>query len=57
LLTHIELSFLLSSTKASLLAALVFVIDKKTDLISAPHALVYFAVVIFFVYFKVQGLS
>jgi hypothetical protein len=57
LLRHIELSFLLSSTKASLLAALVFVIDKKTDLISAPHALVYFAVVIFFVYFKVQGLS
>jgi hypothetical protein len=45
-----------SSTKASLLAALVFVVDKKTDLISAPHALVYFAVVIFFVYFKVKGL-
>ena len=35
------------------MAALIFVIDKKTDLISAPHALVYFGVVIFFVYFKV----
>lgn len=28
-------------------------LDKKTDLISAPHALVYFGIVIFFVYFKV----
>ena len=45
-----------SSTKASLLAALIFVIDKKTDLISAPHALVYFGVVIFFVYFKLSSL-
>jgi len=44
------------STKASLLAALIFVIDKKTDLISAPHALVYFGVVIFFVYFKLSSL-
>jgi len=41
------------STKASILAAFIFVIDKKTDLISAPHALVYFGIVIFFVYFKV----
>ena len=45
-----------SSTKASMLAALIFVVDKKTDLISAPHALVYFGVVIFFVYFKVKSL-
>merc|ERR1711874_792400 len=30
------------STKASMLAAFIFVVDKKTDLISAPHALVYF---------------
>jgi len=44
------------STKASILAALIFVIDKKTDLISAPHALVYFGVVIFFVYFKLSSL-
>ena len=47
---------LFSSTKASLLAAFVFVIDKKSDLISAPHALVYFGVVIFFVYFKLSSL-
>jgi len=44
------------STKASMLAAFIFVVDKKTDLISAPHALVYFAVVIFFVYFKLSSL-
>jgi len=44
------------STKASILAAVIFVIDKKTDLISAPHALVYFGVVIFFVYFKLSSL-
>ena len=48
--------FYSSSTKASLLAALVFVIDKKSDLISAPHALVYFGIVIFFVYFKLSSL-
>ena len=39
-----------------MLAAFIFVVDKKTDLISAPHALVYFAVVIFFVYFKLSSL-
>jgi len=44
------------STKASLLAAFVFVVDKKSDLISAPHALVYFGIVIFFVYFKLSSL-
>jgi len=44
------------STKASILGALVFVIDKKTDLISAPHALVYFGIVLFFVYFKLSSL-
>ena len=38
-----------------MLAALVFVVDKKTDLISAPHALVYFGIVLFFVYFKVNS--
>ena len=35
-------------------AAVVFVLDKKTDIISAPHALVYFGIVIFFVYFRVR---
>merc|ERR1711902_26984 len=38
------------STKASMLAAFIFVVDKKTDLISAPHVLV------FFVYFKLSSL-
>merc|ERR1712156_925334 len=38
------------STKASMLAAFIFVVDKKTDLISAPHALIYFA------YFKLSSL-
>ena len=39
-----------SSTKASIMAAVIFVLDKKTDLISAPHALVYLGIVIFFVW-------
>ena len=43
-------------TKASVAAAAIFVLDKKTDLISAPHALVYFGIVIFFVYFKMSSL-
>lgn len=43
-----------SPTKASMIASIIFVLDKKTDLISAPHALVYFGIVIFFVYFKVK---
>lgn len=44
-----------SYTKASLVASVIFVLDKKTDIISAPHALVYFGIVIFFVYFKVRN--
>merc|ERR1712226_1135448 len=46
------------STKASMLAALIFVVDKKTDLISAPHALAFFFFFffIFFVYFKLSSL-
>lgn len=47
---------MLSPTKASLAAAAIFVLDKKTDLISAPHALVYFGIVIFFVYFKMSSM-
>lgn len=42
-----------SPTKASIAAAIIFVLDKKTDIISLPHALVYFGITIFFVYFKV----
>jgi len=44
------------STKASIMAAVIFVLDKKTDLISAPHALVYLGIVIFFVYFKMSSM-
>lgn len=43
-------------TKASMVASIIFVLDKKTDLISAPHALVYFGIVIFFVYFKLSSI-
>jgi hypothetical protein len=43
-----------SYTKASVVASVIFVLDKKTDLISAPHSLVYFGIVIFLVYFKVS---
>lgn len=45
-----------SYTKASVVAAIIFVLDKKSDLISAPHALVYFGIVIFLVYFKLSSL-
>ena len=38
------------------MAAVIFVLDKKTDLISAPHALVYLGIVIFFVYFKMSSM-
>lgn len=47
---------LFSYTKASLLASVLFVLDKKTDWISAPHALVYFGIVIFLVYFKLSSI-
>ncbi|XP_065202495.1 trimeric intracellular cation channel type 1B.1 [Planococcus citri] len=43
-------------TKASIVASIIFVFDLKTDLISAPHALVYFGIVIFFIYFKLSSL-
>lgn len=43
-------------TKASLIASIIFVLDKKTDWISAPHALVYLGIVIFLVYFKLSSL-
>lgn len=43
-------------TKASVVASIIFVLDKKTDLISAPHALVYFGIVIFFIYFKLSSI-
>lgn len=50
------LVFIHSYTKASVVASIIFVLDKKTDLISAPHALVYFGIVIFLVYFKLSSI-
>ncbi|CAG2115596.1 unnamed protein product [Medioppia subpectinata] len=44
------------ATKASIAASIIFIIDKKTDWISAPPALVYFGIVIFFVYFKLSSM-
>lgn len=44
------------ATKASIAASILFCIDRKTDLISAPHALVYLGVVIFLVYFKLSSI-
>lgn len=43
-------------TKACIVASVIFVLDKKTDIISAPHALVYFGIVIFLVYFKLSSM-
>lgn len=48
--------YIFSYTKASVVASLIFVLDKKTELISAPHALVYFGIVIFLVYFKLSSI-
>ena len=44
-----------SVTKASLGACIVFILERK-NLIAAPHAVIYFGVVIFFVYFKLSSL-
>lgn len=44
------------ATKASIGASVVFILDRKTDLISAPHSLVYLGVVIFFIYFKLSSI-
>lgn len=51
-----ELMQLSFPTKACIAASVIFIIDKKTELISAPHALVYFGVVIFFIYFKLSSI-
>jgi len=44
------------ATKASVAASLIFVLDKKTELVAAPHALVYLSLCIFFVYFKFSSM-
>lgn len=49
-------AFLSSPTKACLAAAVVFVLEDQTSWITAPHSVVYLAVVIFFVYFKLSSL-
>ncbi|KFD58616.1 hypothetical protein M514_00309 [Trichuris suis] len=43
------------ATKACILASIFFILEKKTDLINAPHDLIYFLVVGFFVYFKLSS--
>lgn len=40
-------------TKACITASIIFLMDKKTEFITAPHSLLYFGIVVFFVYFKV----
>ena len=44
-----------SVTKGSLAAAIVFMLERK-GMIDAPHAVIYFGVVIFFVYFRLSSL-
>ena len=44
-----------SVTKGSLAAAILFILEKK-GYIEAPHVLVYFGVVVFFVYFRLSSL-
>ena len=44
-----------SGTKACLVASLVF-LGERLNYIQAPHPLIYFGVVIFFVYFKLSAL-
>uniref|UniRef100_A0A5S6QBK4 Trimeric intracellular cation channel type B n=1 Tax=Trichuris muris TaxID=70415 RepID=A0A5S6QBK4_TRIMR len=44
------------STKACILVSVFFVLEKKTDLINAPHDMIYFCVVSFFVYFKLSSI-
>lgn len=51
----VDVTFVFSVTKACFLASLVFLMEKM-NYITAPHALVYFGVVIFFVYFKLSAL-
>ncbi|XP_035229280.1 trimeric intracellular cation channel type 1B.1-like [Stegodyphus dumicola] len=52
----VELMQMSFPTKASIAASVIFVLDKKTDILSAPHSLVYFGIVIFFIYFKLSSM-
>ncbi len=49
------LCFTYSVTKGSLAAAIVFILERK-GIIEAPHALIYFGVVIFFIYFRLSSI-
>jgi hypothetical protein len=42
-------------TKGSLAATIIFILEKK-GFIDAPHAVIYFGVVIFFIYFRLSSL-
>ncbi|XP_037556900.1 trimeric intracellular cation channel type 1B.1 [Dermacentor silvarum] len=44
------------ATKACLVASVIFVLDKKTEFVSAPHALVYLGIVVFLLYFKLSAM-
>jgi len=43
-------------SKACIAASVIFLLDKKTDFISAPHSLLYLGIVVFFVYFKISSI-
>ncbi|KAF8790479.1 Trimeric intracellular cation channel type like protein [Argiope bruennichi] len=51
-----ELLIMNFPTKASIAASVVFVLNKKTEIIPAPNTLVYFGVALFFVYFKISSM-
>ena len=55
LLTKLFANF--SASKSSAVAAAIFVLHKKTDLISAPASCVHLIIIIFFVYFKLLGIT
>ncbi|UYV65627.1 TMEM38B [Cordylochernes scorpioides] len=44
------------STKACIAASVLFVLEKKTDFFTAPHALVYSGAVVIFVHFKLSAM-
>ncbi|VDN04597.1 unnamed protein product [Thelazia callipaeda] len=54
--THNEVLRPSFSTKACLIVSIIFVMDKHSRYISAPHDIIYLTVVGFFVYFKLSAL-
>ncbi|GFT88465.1 trimeric intracellular cation channel type 1B.1 [Nephila pilipes] len=49
-----ELMQMSITTKSCIAASVLFILSEKADIISAPDALVYFGVITFFVYFKIE---